>query len=260
MTVPARTANFAVIQFWLALAALLVVAALGWALLLAAQAAMQSMQGQGLLMSFIMTMMRPSASLPYLAASATMWVVMMIAMMTPAALPMMLVFRSLDRGPGGAFDPLWFAGGYLASWCGFALLATLLQWALHRQGYLHGDALAVTRDAAGAILSVAGIWQLTPYKAACLAHCRGPLGFFMSHWRAGRWGAFAMGWRHGAYCIGCCWMLMVLMFAGGAMSVLTMAALAVFILAERLLPGGPWVARVPGVALIGVGMLLVLGG
>ena len=104
----------------------------------------------------------------------------------------------------------------------------------------------------------AGLWQLTPAKAACLAHCRGPLGFFLSHWRGGRFGALRMGLRHGLYCIGCCWMLMGLMFAGGTMSVVTMAVLSVFILAERVLPGGAWVARGTGFGLLVLGAVMVL--
>ena len=109
------------------------------------------------------------------------------------------------------------------------------------------------------MLLVAGIYQLTPWKAACLRHCRSPIGFFLQHWSPGAWGAVRMGLRHGLYCIGCCWMLMLLMFVGGAMSVLTMAVLCGFILAERLLPPGPWVSRIPGAAMIAWGAMLVGG-
>jgi len=204
----ARGARFHDLQFRLTLAALLVVAALAWAWLYDAQKTMASMRGDGLLLDLMRAMMAPGDSAAYLLASAIMWLVMMIAMMTPAALPMLLVLRGLDRGPAGQLD------------------------------------------------TAAGIWQLTPFKAACLAHCRGPLGFFLKYGRAGRWGAFVMGLHHGTYCIGCCWMLMVLMFAGGTMSVATMAAVALFVLAERLLPGGQWVTWLPGSALIAIGAVL----
>lgn len=254
---PARGASFHSIQFRLAIAALLGVATLGWAWLYAAEQAMASMRGEGLLMGLMRAMMAPGDSPAYLLASATMWLVMMMAMMTPAALPMLLVFRGLDRGPAGKHDAVLFASAYLASWSVFAVLAALAQWWLHGQGYLHGPRLAASHQLAGGILIAAGIWQLTPFKAACLAHCRGPLGFFLAHWCAGRWGAIAMGLRHGTYCIGCCWMLMALMFAGGAMSVATMAALAVFILAERVLPGGKWVTCLPGIGLIVFGGVLI---
>ena len=106
---------------------------------------------------------------------------------------------------------------------------------------------------------MAGVYELTPWKEACLRHCRSPLGFFLEHWTAGARGALGMGARHGLYCVGCCWVLMLLMFAGGAMSVLTMAGLCALILAERLLPPGPWVSRIPGAMMIGWGGALLRG-
>lgn len=254
MTEPGHGASFSRIQFAFALTALVVVAALAWAWLVAAEAAMASMRGEGLLAALAMAMMTPGAVGPYLVSTALMWLVMMMAMMTPAVLPMMLVFRGLDRGPGGGADVLWFGAGYLIAWSAFGVLAAVLQWWLHGHGLLGGALLAAAPRNAGVVLILAGLWQLTPLKAACLAHCRGPMGFFLKHWRSGRSGALAMGLRHGAYCIGCCWMLMALMFAGGAMSVATMAALALFILAERVLPGGQWVSWGAG------GGLLLLGG
>ncbi len=256
MSTSARGARFHELQFRLTLAALLVVAALAWAWLYDAQQTMVSMRGEGLLLDLMRAMMAPGDSVAYLVASASMWLVMMIAMMTPAALPMLLVLRGLDSGPAGRLDPLLFAGGYLAGWSAFALLATVAQWWLHAQGYLMGASLAASQRVAGGMLIAAGIWQLTPFKAACLAHCRGPLGFFLKYWRAGRRGAIVMRLHHGTYCIGCCWMLMVLMFAGGTMSVATMAAVALFVLAERLLPGGQWVSWLPGSALLVFGAVL----
>ena len=258
MTKLVHGTRFSRIQFYLALAALLVMAALAWAWLRAAEQAMNSMHGQGTLARLMAAIMSPGEELHYLLATALMWLVMMVAMMTPSALPMMLVFRGLDRGPGGEYDCLWLGAGYLLAWSGFALLAAVLQWWLHGQGYLHGHSLATSRAVAGGILIAAGLWQLTPLKAACLARCRGPLSFFLSHWRGGRVGALAMGLRHGLFCVGCCWMLMGLMFAGGAMSVVTMAALAVFILAERVLPGGVWVSWAAGLGLLVWGGAMVL--
>jgi predicted metal-binding membrane protein len=170
------------------------------------------------------------------------------------------VFLRLDRGGGartGSGDGVVFAGGYLAVWSLFALVATVLQWTLHRAALLHTHALAASPLLAGGMLVGAGLYQLTPFKTACLRHCQAPLGFLLSHWRDGAAGAFSMGMRHGTYCVGCCWALMLLMFAFGVMSVAAMAVLCVVVLGERLLPPGPWTAKLPGAALIVWGMWTV---
>ncbi len=241
-------------------AALVLIAVLGWWFLAAGEAAMVSMSGDGPIMDLMWRMMRPSSVAPYLLASALMWVVMMIAMMVPAVLPMAAMYRRMDRGNNADLDTLVFACGYLAAWSGFALLAAGLQWWLHERDLLHGMLLKSGPQLAAAILLTAGLYQLTPLKDACLARCRGPMSFFLANWRAGRLGAFRMGLDHGLYCIGCCWALMLLMFVGGAMSVLTMAALSVFILAERLLPPGPWVSKLPGLAMLAWGGWVLLAG
>ena len=142
---------------------------------------------------------------------------------------------------------------------GFAVLASVLQWTLHRAALLHGHLLTAGPPLAGALLVAAGLYQLTPLKTACLARCQSPLGFLLSHWREGASGALHMGVRHGAYCLGCCWALMLLMFAYGVMSAAAMALLTVFVLAERLLPPGPWSAKLPGLALVGWGMWTMAG-
>jgi predicted metal-binding membrane protein len=220
-----------------------------WILLVQSEAVMATMQGDGLPMHVAMAMMRPAATASYLGSTALMWVVMMAAMMTPAVLPVVLTFLRLDRG-GRRIDAALFAGGYLLAWSGFAILATALQWALHRTSLLQGHLLAASSTLAGILLIAAGVYQLTPLKTACLAHCQSPLGFLLSRWQDGPGGALRMGVRHGAYCLGCCWALMLLMFVYGVMSAAAMAGLTVFILAERLLPAGPWSAKLPGVALV----------
>ena len=238
------------------LVALVIIAAVAWAFLLAGESSMATMRGDGLLMDLMYTLMKPGEAGAYLPAAIAMWLVMMIAMMVPAVLPMAAVLRGIDRGAATPFGTFVFAGGYLAGWSAFAVVAALLQWVMHASGVLHGHALAADARLAAGLLVLAGVYQLTPFKAACLARCRGPLSFFMEHWREGRAGAFAMGLRHGLYCIGCCWMLMLLMFAGGTMSVATMAALSIFILAERVLPAGPWVSRLPGLCLMAFGAVV----
>lgn len=246
---------------WLPWIALVAVAALAWGTLVAIEGAMgrmghtDAMGAGGLIGRIAHPMMRPDAAAPYLAATALMWVVMMVAMMMPAVLPTARAVERAGRGSDGA-HPLLFASGYLGVWCGFGLLAALLQWVLHRSGWLFGEGLALAPALGGGVLVAAGVYQLTPFKDVCLRHCRSPLGFVLEHWRPGAGGAFQMGARHGAYCVGCCWMLMLLMFAGGAMSVLAMAAISVFILLERVLPEGPWVTRAPGFALLLLGLVV----
>jgi predicted metal-binding membrane protein len=252
-----RTPTLHSVQQTFSIAALVIVAATAWAFLVASEGAMMDMTGDGLIMDLMRLMMKPSAAGPYLLAASTMWVVMMIAMMIPAAMPMAVIFRRMDRSAAPNFDTLIFASGYLAGWSCYSIIAALIQWWLHSRGTLHGHVLITSPRLAGAIMIAAGIYQLTPLKEACLNRCRSPLGFFMDHWRDGRIGACLMGLHHGMYCVGCCWVLMLLMFAGGAMSVATMAALSVFILAERLVPAGPLVAKIPGAVLIGWGGLVL---
>ena len=249
-----RTPTPYFIQQTLSIAALLIVAAIAWAFLIASEAAMMDMAGDALFTNLMRLMMTPAEAGPYLLAASTMRIVMM----TPAAMPMAFVFRRMVTGSASNLDTLIFSSGYLAGWSLYSIVAALLQWWLHMRGTLHGHMLVTGASLAGAILIGAGIYQPTPLKEACLTRCRSPLGFFMEHWRDGRVGAFAMGLHHGLYCVGCCWVLMLLMFAGGTMSVATMAPLSVFILAERLLPAGPWVAKIPGVVLIGWGGFVLL--
>jgi predicted metal-binding membrane protein len=242
-------------------AALLVFTALSWWLLARSAAVMSTMSGGGVLLDAAIAMMQPAETMPYLVVTTLMWMVMMSAMMTPAIMPVVALFQRLDRrraagaAVGGATsaargDGVLFAAGYLFVWLVFAVVATMLQWALHRAALLHTHALAAGPVLAGLLLVLAGLYQLTPYKGACLARCQAPIAFLLGHWEDGRGGALRMGARHGLYCLGCCWALMLLMFAGGVMSLTAMAVLSAFVLAERLLPAGPWVAKLPGIALV----------
>ena len=189
----------------------------------------------------------------------TMWAVMMIGMMTPSVTPVLMVFaashvRRVERG--GYAAVVSFGLGYVAVWVGFSALATFAQWILHQALMLSPMMATTNRWLAAGIVIAAGIYQLTPFKAACLTHCQTPMGFLMSHWRDGTLGAFRMGLRHGMYCVGCCWVLMCVLFAVGVMNLVWVAVLTAFILVEKLV-GGRSVSRIGGALLISVGVVMV---
>jgi predicted metal-binding membrane protein len=177
--------------------------------------------------------------------------VMMVAMMIPSASPMIEMHARIARGQTDSHTwHTWaFAGGYVAAWTLFSVAATAAQWGLDSAAMLPA-AMRVGPIAGAVILAAAGIYQLTPLKNACLAHCRSPIGFFMTEWRGGAAGALRMGFKHGAYCTGCCWMLMTLLFVAGVMNFLWIAAIAIFVLLEKVAPWGRAIANVSGVALI----------
>jgi len=193
-----------------------------------------------------------------------MWAVMMVGMMLPAAAPMVLFFatfsrRSREQGhtvaPVGAF-----VSGYVAVWSAFALAATTLQWALDRAALLSPDMAAISPVLGGAVLIAAGLYQWTPLKDACLGLCRSPVAFLMGRWRPGTGGAFRMGAEHGAYCVGCCWALMALLFVGGVMNLLWVAAITLAVLAEKVAPRGRWIAKMLGAALVLGGVWVLTAG
>lgn len=239
--------------------ALLIIAGTAWWFLIASEAAMTTTSDNGFIMSVMALVMTPSDPGHYLFAASLMWVVMMAAMMLPAVLPLVILYRKMDRGRFPNLDSMMFSSGYLTAWSAFAIGAAGAQWWLHAQGVLHGPLLATGTTLTGIIFIGAGLYQFTPLKEACINRCQSPLGFFMANWHGGRLGAFRMGCTHGLYCTGCCWALMLLMFAGGAMSVPTMAALSTFILAERLLPADFWVSTIAGITLVGWGGVVLLG-
>lgn len=190
-----------------------------------------------------------------------MWSVMMVGMMTGSAAPMLLFFaraQAKRQASGGSLRVLLFGLGYLAIWAGFSVVATFSQWALQRASLL-SETLAVSSPrVAAAIVIIAGLYQLTPFKGACLSHCRSPLGFLMTRWRDGASGAFRMGASHGLFCLGCCWALMVVLFAVGVMNLAWVAALTVLVLIEKLTPAGLVLSRLSGVAMLGFGLSLWL--
>ncbi len=192
-----------------------------------------------------------------------MWWIMMIAMMLPSAAPMILLFAALNRKQrerGSPFVPTGvFAFGYVAVWGLFSLLAVAAQWGLERAGLLSAMMVGTSVILGAVLLIAAGVWQLTPLKHACLKHCRSPVHFLSSHWRKGRFGAFRMGVAHGAFCLGCCWFLMALLFYGGVMNLYWIVGLALFVLLEKVMPAGQRLGGIAGVGLIAWGGLLLAG-
>jgi predicted metal-binding membrane protein len=191
-----------------------------------------------------------------------MWAVMMVAMMLPSAAPVMLLVLGVYRHRGeiqsGAASVA-FVAGYLFVWAGFSLAASTIQLGLHRAALLAPDMSLGSSKLSGALLLIAGLYQVLPLKNACLMHCQSPLGFLMQHWSEGTGGGFRMGVRHGTFCVGCCWMLMALLFVVGVMNLLWVAALSVFVLIEKLARQGVIVGRLAGVAAMVWGVALWLG-
>ncbi|WP_175963537.1 DUF2182 domain-containing protein [Burkholderia pyrrocinia] len=193
---------------------------------------------------------------PSLPTVIAMWWVMMIAMMTPSAAPLVMLYRRVLRhrgadGSGAAFTSVSLLAGYLAAWLAFSIGAALLQALLQPAGLISAMMLwSKSAVLSAVVLALAGLYQFSPLKRACLRQCRAPAGFLVSHWRPGVVGSFLLGARHGMYCVGCCWLLMALLFVGGVMNVVWIAALSLFVFAEKILPGGDLVGRVLGVVLI----------
>ena len=189
-----------------------------------------------------------------------MWAVMMVGMMVPSASPTLLLFASARaaRGERGvSLETLTFGLGYVAVWTGFSAGATLVQWGLHQAALLSPAMASSSGRLSGAILIAAGVYQLTPWKGKCLTHCRSPLSFLMTSWRDGATGAFRMGFRHGVYCLGCCWALMCVLFVVGVMNLVWVAALTAFVLIEKIGPAGVVVARVAGAGMVVLGIVAI---
>jgi predicted metal-binding membrane protein len=192
-----------------------------------------------------------------------MWAVMMVGMMMPSAAPMILLYARVGRDAmtrGSALPATaWFLAGYLLVWVAFSGAATLAEWALDRT-FLMTPSMSAANDVLGAtILIVAGVYQWTSIKRACLRHCQSPWVFVQQHggFRREAGGALAMGVRHGLYCLGCCWALMTLLFVGGVMNLLWIAALTVLILIEKITPAGRAVSRAAGVGLVAFGVWMI---
>lgn len=187
---------------------------------------------------------------------AAMWWSMMIAMMALSAAPTILLYAKVYRhaqtqGSAAGLAPTGaFTAGYLLVWLGFSIFATALQWSFTEIGILT-ERTMTSRSAylSAALLLVVGLYQFSPFKDLCLKHCRDPASFLSRHWRPGAAGALWLGALHGAYCVGCCWLLMALLFVGGVMNVVWIAILALFVLTEKLLTDGRWIGKISGLVL-----------
>lgn len=236
------------------LAALALVTALCWAYLFAVAAAMGSM---GSTMAMPMTSAWTGGDL---ALMWTMWAVMMAAMMLPSAAPMVTAYATTINSPrtGLRGSTPAFVAGYVAVWSGFALLATLAQWALHDLALVDATGASTSRWLGGSVLLAAGAYQFTVLKRSMLGRCRAPLGFLLNAWRDGRRGALAMGLHHGVLCTGCCWGLMALLFILGVMNLWWVALLATVVLVEKVAKS-PHVPQLVGSVLVVWSAMVVTG-
>ena len=177
-------------------------------------------------------------------------------------MPAILLFATINRRQREASHPYvatgFFALGYVAAWTGFSVVAVAAQWSLEAASLLSPMLVGTHALFGASLLVAAGLYQLTPLKHACLRHCRSPLEFLSTRWRTGRAGAARMGITHGAYCVGCCWFLMGLLFFGGVMNLVWIAGLAVFVLLEKAVPAGHWLGYAAGIVLLSWGVALAL--
>jgi predicted metal-binding membrane protein len=207
---------------------------------------------------------RASVSMQYMDAEYTfpMWAVMMVAMMTPSAAPMVFAFSRVAQSRQGADglqgSAVSFLLGYLTLWTGFSVLATVAHALLASATLISSMGASTNRDLSTALLFAAGLYQFSPWKNMCLSKCRAPLGFLLTEWRDGLTGAFIMGLRHGLYCAGCCWLIMAALFVAGVMNLAWIAVLTLIILTEKVLPYGEQVSKLLGVAAVLAGVWVLV--
>ena len=233
------------------------VTALAWAYLM----------HMGRLMSPHVAMAMPmpaGAGVPELGWLLPMWIVMMVAMMVPSAAPTILLFASVSRRRKASGVPTASAAvftlGYLLVWTFYATIAAAGEGELHRLTLASPAMVSASPWLGGGLLMAAGVYQWLPVKDACLSQCRSPLGFLAAEWREGTRGALVMGIRHGTFCVGCCGVLMALLFVAGVMNLLWIAAIAIFVLAEKVGPGGRGLGRVTGLLMIAWGIWVIAAG
>jgi len=248
---------------WIVVASLAGVAALAWVYLVVLAKAMASMENPSGWHAFMGLMpMGRWGPLEY-ALGFAMWALMMVGMMIPSAAPMIVLHARIARHGQTRDDPLAsttaFAAGYLLTWSAFSLVAAAIQGALVEIALVTDRMTSASARLAGILFIAAGLYQWTPMKHACLTSCRSPIQFLSQHWRPGRWGALRMGIEHGAYCVGCCWALMGVLFAAGIMNLAWIAAIAAFVLIEKVAPFSAWTRRAAGALLVTLGLVTLAG-
>ncbi len=251
------------------LASLFGIALLAWTYLFWFSAAMKmEMPGAAMNMAGMADDMAPGFtawSPSHALVMFAMWAIMMVGMMTPSVAPVVLLYARTALGAQAMGKPFaaasWFAAGYLAAWLVFALAATTGQWSLEWAALLTPMMKSASRMFGGWLLIAAGAYQWTPFKNNCLNHCRAPLTFIQRHggFKPGKAASLKLGMLHGAYCVGCCWALMALLFVGGVMNLFWIAALMVLVLLEKITPWGLVVARVAGLIAVASGALMLMG-
>lgn len=239
------------------LAALLLLSALCWWYLIALAASMSAMDMQAPAAFARMQ----SRGLFELGLLFVMWAVMMVGMMLPSAAPMILLYHQVAKKAASeqrALAPTTvFTLGYLLAWLVFSVGATLAQWLLEQLSLMSPAMVATSPWLGAGVVVAAGVYQLTPWKDRCLEYCRNPAWLLSRHWRPGVRGALTMGMIHGYYCLGCCWVLMGLLFVGGVMNLLWIAVIAIFVLIEKLAPRGRLAGTISGLGLIGAGAVML---
>ena len=231
----------------LVLGGLAVVTGLAWLYLAVLAAGMDGMSGVAAME------IRPWSATDF-AVVVLMWAVMQVGMMIPGAAPTILLYALVSRKrreKGGSVASVGaFVLGYVLVWSAFSVVAASAQWGLQQAALVSPTMVSSSPILGGILLIAAGAYQWTPVKNACLGHCRTPMDFLTRRWRRGAGGATVMGIEHGAYCVGCCWVLMLLLFVGGVMNLLWIAAIAIFVLIEKVAPFGAATGRVTGILLI----------
>jgi len=236
-----------------------VISILSWLYIIYLYRQMEVMNMDALFFSMPMT---PSWTMVDFALLFLMWFVMMIAMMTPAVAPLILIFLMVNRQRKQQSRPYvntaYLMTGYFLVWAAFSFAATSLQWLLQQISLMNPEMKTTNKILGSVILIAAGIFQFTPLKHTCLQNCRSPFQFVQRHWREGKRGALRMGIQNGIYCLGCCWMLMALLFVAGIMNLMWIALIALFVLVEKISFRVKWIPYVAGLLLIVYGVILLI--